>query len=154
MLTQLLRITPPGDGQNNTNLNSIGVVAYEQTFDGAFWNARRGAQDIIVFPQIPRVNGSYLSAVLTNYNSSFGYISGGFFDGVAGDNAAINILGVDVSTGYTFGVQSTPSFLQLITDTPDGKLIANLPKTFMLQLILVGSTTPKSVGISISLSGY
>jgi len=154
MITQLFRITPPGDGQANSNLNSLGVVAYEQTFDGAFWNARRGAQDIVVFPQIPRINGSYTSDVITNYNSSFAYISGGFFGGDASDIVAINIFGIDVSTGYEYQIQGPSNFLQLVTDSPDAKVIANLPKTFKFIISIIGNTSPKSIGVSISLSGY
>ncbi len=154
MLTQLFRITPPGDGQSNSNLNSLGVVAYEQVFDPTnnVWNARRGAHDIVGLSLANRAGGTtFDTAILDNFNSSkiiMICLS-------ANVNSLFNLYGIDLASGQLFPVAdiNNVSAHTVGTATVQAFFYDNLPRKFFGRLV-TGGPGPISTSLGFSLSGY
>lgn len=173
MLTSLLRITPPGDGQNNTNLNSQGVVSYEQVLDDSsliapVWNARRGARDITAFDNqlFPGGVAPVLSTIIENFNSSIAIISfsiPGLFP--AGDTIQAAIVGYDPLSGFNYylpGVGGVSSLTinsvnyspTLSNNGAPALAYSGLPRLIQGMIWHSGGVTPMHCSLNISLSGY
>lgn len=157
MLTQLFRITPPGDNQQNISLNSLAVVAYEQIFDGNVWNARRGAQDIVLLNQQSPAPGTYNSATQTNYNSTRLLL---IYRHSYAANITLSIKGVSPADGTNFVLMGTDTgglsntIFVLPSTGPISSVLyyVNVPKNFFVQAIIPAGAG--SISLSLSMSGY